>query len=115
MSPFAKAPVDPALLAQQQGAGSAKAAAKALKGQPSRNEAAAAKAAQDFEAMFIAQMLQPMFAGLEGGEGLFGGGAGEDAYRGLMVEEYGKAIARAGGIGIADQVRAEMLKLQEVE
>jgi hypothetical protein len=29
------------------------------------------------------------------------------------VDEYGKAFARAGGIGIADAVLREILKMQE--
>jgi peptidoglycan hydrolase FlgJ len=68
--------------------------------------------AQDFEAFFLAQMLQPMFAGLESEEP-FGGGAAEGVWRSLQVDEYGKAMARAGGIGIADAVLAEILKMQE--
>jgi Rod binding domain-containing protein len=116
MSPFAKPAIDPALLAQQQGTAQAKQAAAALKAGSATgtNEAAAAKAAQDFEAMFIAQMLKPMFDGLST-DGMFGGGRGEEMYRSLLVEEYGKTIAKAGGVGIADQVKAEMLKLQEVK
>lgn len=70
------------------------------------------QAAEDFEAVFLAQMLAPMFETLKTG-GLFGGGPGEDIYRSLMVEEYGKAIARSGGVGIADQVERELLRLQE--
>ncbi len=71
------------------------------------------KTAQDFEATFLSQMLQPMFANL-GAEKPFGGGSGEDMWRSMQVEEYGKAIAQKGGIGIADSVFREMLKLQEV-
>ena len=71
------------------------------------------EAAVQFEAVFLAQMLAPMFETL-GTDGMFGGGSGERVYRSLLVEEYGKAIARSGGVGIADQVEQEMLKLQEV-
>ncbi|MFC1674115.1 rod-binding protein [Pseudomonadota bacterium] len=35
-------------------------------------------------------------------------------WRSLMVDEYGKSVAKSGGIGIADQVLAQMIKLQEV-
>ena len=59
-------------------------------------------------------MLKPMFANL-GAEKPFGGGTGEDMWRSLQVVEYGKAIAQKGGIGIADSVFREMLKLQEVK
>ena len=73
---------------------------------------AARRAAEDFEAVFLSQMLAPMFAGIKT-DALFGGGPAEDIYRSLLVEEYGKAISRAGGIGIADQVQREILALQE--
>ena len=72
------------------------------------------KTAQDFEASFLSQMLKPMFENI-GAEKPFGGGTGEDMWRSLKVKEYGKAIAQKGGIGLADSVFREMLKLQEVK
>lgn len=74
---------------------------------------AARKTAQDFEAVFLAQMLKPMFDGLNAEEP-FGGGPGEEMWRSLQVEEYGKAIARQGGIGVAAAVMREILKTQEM-
>ncbi len=71
------------------------------------------RVAEEFEAVFIAQMMAPMFQGLETDE-LFGGGPGEDIYRSVLVEEYGKSIARAGGIGRADTIQRERLRLLEV-
>ena len=70
--------------------------------------------AQDFEAVFLSQMLKPMFEGLSA-EAPFGGGPGEDMWRSLMVDEYGKSIAKSGGIGIADAVMGEMLRMQEAK
>ena len=70
------------------------------------------KVAKDFEAVFLSQMLQPMFQDL-GAEAPFGGGHGEDVWRSLQVQEYGKAITDAGGIGIADKVMREMIQMQE--
>ena len=78
------------------------------------NRAAARAAAEEFESVFLAQMFAPMFETVET-DPLFGGGPGEQMYRSLLVEEYGKAIARAGGVGIADAVEREILKLQEVQ
>ncbi len=69
--------------------------------------------AEDFEAVFISQMMAPMFKGLETDE-LFGGGPGEDIFRSVLIEEYGKSIARAGGIGLSDAIQRNILKLQEV-
>ena len=70
------------------------------------------RVAEEFEAVFIAQMMAPMFQGLETDE-LFGGGPGEDIYRSILIEEYGKSIARAGGIGLSDAIQREILRLQE--
>ncbi len=71
------------------------------------------KVAEDFEAVFISQMLKPMFANL-GAEKPFGGGAAEEMWRGMQINEYGKAISKAGGVGIADSVFREILKAQEM-
>ena len=70
------------------------------------------KTAQDFEAIYLSQMLKPMFEGIQVEEP-FGGGSAEDMYRSLMVDEYGKSLAKSGGVGIADQVMREMLRMQE--
>ena len=77
-----------------------------------RDPEAVRRAAEDFEAVFLSQMLAPIFATIKT-DALFGGGPSEDIYRSLLVEEYGKSIAAAGGIGIADQVQREILAIQE--
>ena len=74
--------------------------------------AEAAASAADFEAMFLAEMLSPMFAGI-GKDAMFGGGFAGDVYRSLLVTEYANTIARSGGVGIADAVQRELLQLQE--
>ncbi len=76
------------------------------------NEEQARKIARDFESFFLSQMLQPMFRDTAP-EAPFSGGAGEDAWRSMQVDEYGKAIARSGGIGISDMIYREILKSQE--
>lgn len=70
------------------------------------------KVAEEFEAVFIGQMLQPLFANL-GAEEPFSGGESEKMWRTMQVDEYGKAITRAGGIGLSDTILKEMIKLQE--
>jgi Rod binding domain-containing protein len=77
------------------------------------NPAKLKETAQDFEATFLSQMLGHMFAGIET-DPLFGGGEAEDIYRSMMVDEYGKLIAKAGGIGIADHVVRQFIQDQEV-
>jgi peptidoglycan hydrolase FlgJ len=71
------------------------------------------KAAQDFEAMALGEMLQPMFKTVDTSKGLFGGGKGEATWKPMMVEEMAKTIAKHGGIGLADSVMREMLRMQE--
>lgn len=68
-------------------------------------------AAKEFEAVYISQMLTPMFDGLET-DGMFGGGNAESIYRSMMIDEYGKMIAQNGGIGLADAVKAQMIEMQ---
>lgn len=70
--------------------------------------------AEAFEASFLAQMLKPMFEGLST-EAPFGGGEAEGTWRGFLVEAMARQTVRAGGIGLADQVVAQMLKMQEAQ
>jgi peptidoglycan hydrolase FlgJ len=74
----------------------------------------AAKVAQDFEAFFLAQAMDSMFAGIESDK-LFGGGSGENVYKSLLSQEYAKVAAKSGGVGIADAVQREILRLQEAQ
>lgn len=67
--------------------------------------------AKDFEAMFMTEMMKPMFAELKP-DPRFGGGKGEEIFRGMMLQEYGKLIAETGQIGIADSVRQELIRMQ---
>ena len=70
--------------------------------------------AKDFESVFLAQMMEPMFGDSIGHEA-FGDEESGDVYKGLMMDEYAKQITRAGGLGIADYVKRELLKQQEVQ
>jgi peptidoglycan hydrolase FlgJ len=71
------------------------------------------KAAQEFEAMTIGQLVAPMFATVETSKGPFGGGAAEEAWRPMLAQEVGKHIARGGGFGLAGPVFQQMLRAQE--
>jgi Rod binding domain-containing protein len=70
-------------------------------------------AARDFEAVFISQMFEQMWAGLKT-DGPGGGGSGESIFRSLMIQDIGRQLANQGGIGLADAVKREMLAMQEV-
>jgi len=76
-------------------------------------ELSAKRAADEFEAIFISQMLKSMSVGVKT-DGPFGGGQSEDIYRDLMNEELGKTMSGQGGIGMSDSIYREILKNQEV-
>lgn len=76
-------------------------------------ELSAKRAADEFEAIFISQMLKSMSVGIKT-DGPFGGGQSEDVYRDLMNEELGKTMSGKGGIGMSDAIYREILKNQEV-
>jgi len=69
-------------------------------------------AAREFEAMFLGQMLAPIFDSLPT-DGPFGGGNSEEAFRSLLVGEYAKAISKRSPIGVADQMVRGLLQAQE--
>ncbi len=69
--------------------------------------------AQDFEAVFLNSMFQQMFTGLDG-EGPFGGSGATGMWRSFLTDEYSKAFAKAGGIGIADHVYRSLIAQQEM-
>lgn len=70
--------------------------------------------AKNFEALFMGEMMSHMFEGIET-DGPFGGGRGEEVFRSLMIEQYGKNIAESGQTGIANVLQKEMLRLQEIQ
>jgi peptidoglycan hydrolase FlgJ len=76
-------------------------------------KAKAKAASQDFEAVFINSMFQQMFTGIQG-EGPFGGDGATRVWRSFLTDEYSKSFAKAGGIGIADQVYRSLLAHQEI-
>jgi Rod binding domain-containing protein len=75
---------------------------------------AAKKAGQDFEAFFLSQSFETMFAGLQS-DPIFGGGNGESVYRSLLMQEYSKVAAKSSTTGISDAVTREILQLQEAQ
>ena len=79
---------------------------------PGMDKSAARQAAEEFEAVFLSQMLEGMFQQTEQ-DSAFGGGPGEKAFSGILHEEYAKVMSQSGGIGLADRLTAEILKFQE--
>ena len=67
--------------------------------------------AEKFEAQFLSVMLGQMFTATDLGAP-FGGGPGETMFKSFMTEAFAKQMAKSGGIGVADAVGREMLKMQ---
>jgi Rod binding domain-containing protein len=59
--------------------------------------------AQDFEAMFLNSMFSQMTSGIKG-EGPFGDTPGTGVWRSMLTDEYSKSFAKAGGVGISNEV-----------
>jgi Rod binding domain-containing protein len=84
----------------------------AAKATPTK-EAKARATAEDFEAVFLNSMFQNMFTGIDG-DGPFGGNGAAGVWRSMLTEQYAKSFAKAGGIGIADQVYRTLAAQQEI-
>jgi len=94
----------PSLIAAQTGAPPVSSEELAKRGQIT-------KTAQDFEASFLSVMLQSMMKDV-GQSAPFGGGTGEEMFKSFMAEAMARQMSKAGGIGMADTVQREMLKMQ---
>jgi len=76
--------------------------------------AAQAKAkaqATDFEAMFLNSMFSQMTSGVKG-EGPFGDTPGTGVWRSMLTEQYSKNFAKAGGVGISNDVYRTLILQQ---
>src|ERR1700761_8282396 len=81
--------------------------------QATANPDKAGKVAKEFEGVFISQFLGSMFSGIKA-DSEFGGGEGEEMFRSMMIDEYGKQMESRGGFGLAAAVQRQLLKHQEV-
>lgn len=76
--------------------------------------AQAKETAQDFEAFFMTRMMESMFDGIST-DGMFGGGHAEKIYRSMLLNEYGKVMAKTGNIGISDSIMDTIIQMQEAQ
>lgn len=88
-------------------------AALGARAKTSRNAAEVDKTSKDFERMALSQMLAMMETDTDMSDSVFGGGAAERAFKPFLTEEYARGFSDRGGIGIAQAVKREMLRLQE--
>ena len=69
--------------------------------------------AQELEGVFLNTLMKEMFSSLHTDSASMGGGFGEDTWRGMQAEQMSNAVAEAGGIGLADNIMGDLLKIQE--
>jgi peptidoglycan hydrolase FlgJ len=115
--------MQPALVSGFQGGGHARASipyingrpdydlANALTKVPPKAQARAKATAQDFEAVFLNSMFSQMTSGLNG-EGPFGNTPGTGVWRSMLTEQYSKSFAKAGGVGISNDVYRTLILQQ---
>jgi flagellar protein FlgJ len=85
--------------------------ADALKKVSPQAQLKAKGAAQDFESVFLNSMFSQMTAGIKG-EGPFGDTPGTGVWRSMLTEEYSKSFAKAGGVGISNDVYRTLILQQ---
>jgi len=85
--------------------------AAALKKVTPQAQAKLQATATDFEAVFLNTMFSEMTAGIQG-DGPFGKSQGTAIWRSMQIEQYSKAFARAGGVGIAPEVYRTLILQQ---
>jgi peptidoglycan hydrolase FlgJ len=79
-----------------------------------RTKSKARVVAQDFEAMYLDTVFQEMSTGIKG-DGPFGGSGALKVWRSLLTDQYAKSFAKAGGIGIANDIYHELLQQQGIK
>jgi Rod binding domain-containing protein len=85
--------------------------AEALQKVSPQAQAKAKSTATDFEAMFLNSMFSQMTSGLKG-EGPFGDTPGTGVWRSMLTEQYSKSFAKAGGVGISNDVYRTLIMQQ---
>ncbi len=69
--------------------------------------------AEELEGVFLGMLTKQMFSSVKTDSESFGGGFGEETWRGMQAEQLASAMAANGGLGIADQIMGDLLALQE--
>lgn len=64
-------------------------------------------ACQDFEAIFVKQMLKSMKSTIQK-TGMLDGGFAEEIYDDMLYDEYAKKMVKTGGFGVADMLYSQL-------
>ena len=62
------------------------------------------KACQDFESLFIKQMLDVMRKTIHKEDDLLNGGLSQDVFEGMLYDQYAKKMAETAGFGLAETI-----------
>ena len=69
--------------------------------------------AQDFESLFIHQLLKEFDQTVHHEDSLLYAGHAEDVFRSMYNQELARVMAKAGGIGFADMIEKDVLAREE--
>jgi len=73
----------------------------------SSNKEKLKESAEEFEALFVKQMLDTMRQSLHKEDRLFQGGMAEDIFEDMLYTEYSRVFAKTGNFGIADAIQRQ--------
>ena len=82
--------------------------------QTAKDRGDAKAAAQEFESLFLGQLLKLMFDTVPVSEN-FGGGFAEQTYKSLLIDQYGEGISKSGGIGIAGKLQQSLADFNNID
>lgn len=66
------------------------------------------RVAQEFEALFINQMLDTMRSSIDRSSSLMHGGQAEEIFEDMLFEEYSVLMSRSGSFGLADMIHEQL-------
>ena len=75
---------------------------------PTARDALLMEKAKALEAAFLSEMLS--YAGVDGTEGEFSGGVGEDQFASFLRDTQARAMVDHGGIGLAEKLFQSLAK-----
>ena len=70
------------------------------------------KACQDFEALFIKQMLDAMRKTVHKEDDMLGGGLSQDVFEDMLYDEYAKKMAETAQFGLSDTIYRQVSSKQ---
>ncbi len=79
---------------------------------PQANEKKIMEKSKELEGVFLSIMMEPMFPDGKDSD-IYGGGNGSKVFRTMMLQEYGKIFASAGGVGLTDGIAKQIRRRQQ--